>query len=234
MPVLTPHRAAWHWVPPATMKAGGRKTSVQKPLVRAAFFFSGGPDMSTNRSTGPRTDAGKAVSSMNSLKHGLTAKTVVLPGENKADFDALHQQLIEEHAPLGALETELVAEIAACLWRLQRARRYESKVLETSSFEVFVSHQLGKGFETLLRYMGAIERQLNRAIVRLRETQSARRKREASQPRSLAATASPLVISASTQFVSSARVAPPACSRFEPVDPPLTIAPDQLTSLAEP
>ena len=164
--------------------------------------------MSTNRSTGPRTDAGKAVSSMNSLKHGLTAKTVVLPGENKADFDALHQQLLEEHAPLGALETELVAEIAACLWRLQRARRYESKVLETSSFEVFVSHQLGKGFETLLRYMGAIERQLNRAIVRLRETQSARRKREASQPRSLAATASPLVISASTQFVSSARVEP--------------------------
>ncbi|HZT39223.1 MAG TPA: hypothetical protein VFA28_15125, partial [Bryobacteraceae bacterium] len=121
-----------------------------------------------------------------------------------------------------------------CLWRLQRARRYESKVLETSSFEVFVSHQLGKGFETLLRYMGAIERQLNRAIVRLRETQSARRKLAASQPRSLAATASPLVISASTQFVSSARVAPPPCSRFEPVDPPLTIAPDQLTSPAEP
>ncbi|HZT36676.1 MAG TPA: hypothetical protein VFA28_02170, partial [Bryobacteraceae bacterium] len=41
-----------------------------------------------------------------------------------------------------------------------------------------------------------------------RETQSARRKLAASQPRSLAATASPLVISASTQFVSSARVEP--------------------------
>ena len=181
--------------------------------------------MSTNRSTGPRTDAGKAVSSMNSLKHGLTAKTVVLPGENKADFDALHQQLLEEHAPLGALETELVAEIAACLWRLQRARRYESKVLETSSFEVFVSHQLGKGFETLLRYMGAIERQLNRAIVRLRETQSARRKLAASQPRSLAATASPLVISASTQFVSSARVAPSATGPLTPERSPLITPP---------
>ncbi len=175
--------------------------------------------MSTNRSTGPRTDAGKAVSSMNSLKHGLTAKTVVLPGENKADFDAMHQQLIEEHAPLGALETELVAEIAACLWRLQRARRYESKVLETSSFEVFVSHQLGKGFETLLRYMGAIERQLNRAIVRLRETQSARRKRAASQPRALAATASPIVISHSPQFVSSARPEAASQGSLEPVEP---------------
>ncbi len=161
--------------------------------------------MSENLSGGPRTEAGKAVSSMNSLKHGLTAKTVVLPGENKADFDRLHQQLIEEHAPAGALETELVAEIAACLWRLQRARRYESKVLETSSFEVFVSNKLGKGFETLLRYMGAIERQLNRAIVRLRETQTARRKLEAAKPKALAATASPIIISTSPQFVSSER-----------------------------
>ncbi len=159
--------------------------------------------MSANLSTGPRTDAGKAVSSMNSLKHGLTAKTVVLPGESKADFDRLHQQLTEEHAPAGALETELVAEIAACLWRLQRARRYESKVLETSSFEVFVSNKLGKGFETLLRYMGAIERQLNRAIVRLRETQTARRKLETAKPKALAATASPIIISTSPQFVSS-------------------------------
>ncbi len=154
--------------------------------------------MTPNLSGGPRTEAGKAVSSMNSLKHGLTAKTVVLPGENKADFDRLQQQLIEEHAPAGALETELVAEIAACLWRLQRARSYESKVLETSSFEVFVSNKLGKGFETLLRYMGAIERQLNRAIVRLRESQTARRKLETAKPKALSATAS-----APVQFVSS-------------------------------
>ncbi len=157
--------------------------------------------MTPNLSGGPRTEAGKAVSSMNSLKHGLTAKTVVLPGENKADFDRLHRQLLDEHAPAGALETELVAEIAACLWRLQRARRYESKVLETSSFEVFVSNKLGKGFETLLRYMGAIERQLNRAIVRLRETQTARRKLETTKPapaQAIAATAP-----APLQFVSS-------------------------------
>jgi hypothetical protein len=131
----------------------------------------------TAHATGPRTEAGKAISSMNSLKHGLTAKTVVLRGENQADFDRLHEQLLTDHSPAGALETQIVGEIAACLWRLQRARRYESTVLENSSFEVFVSHTQAKGFETLLRYMSAIERQLNRAIVRLRETQSERRKR---------------------------------------------------------
>ena len=182
--------------------------------------------MSANLSTGPRTDAGKAVSSMNSLKHGLTAKTVVLPGENKADFDRFHDQLIEEHAPVGVLETELVAEITACLWRLQRARRYESKVLETSSFEVFVSNKLGKGFETLLRYMGAIERQLNRAIVRLRETQTARRKLEAAKPKAMAATASPIIISSSPRFVSSTSATQPPSAELvtghRPLAPELT------------
>jgi hypothetical protein len=157
-------------------------------------------------STGPRTDAGKAVSSMNSLKHGLTSRKVVLPGENHADFDRLHEQLLAEHAPAGVLETELVAEIAACLWRLQRARRYESTLLENSSFELFVSHTHAKGFETLLRYMGAIERQFNRAIVRLRETQAERRKRDVLQRASvkaMSATASLPTAHSPNQFVLS-------------------------------
>jgi hypothetical protein len=158
--------------------------------------------MQNSISTGPRTDAGKAISSMNSLKHGLTAKTVVLRGENQADFDRLHDELLVDHAPVGTLETELVAEIAACLWRLQRARRYESTILETSSFELFVSHTQAKGFETLIRYMSAIERQLNRAIVRLRETQAERRKRDATQPRIKAMSATSY---SSGQFVSSRR-----------------------------
>ena len=157
--------------------------------------------MQTNLSTGPRTEAGKAISSMNSLRHGLTAKTVVLRGENQADFDRLHNQLLTEHEPEGALETEIVAEIAACLWRLQRARRYESTLLETSSFELFVSHTQAKGFETLLRYMGSIERQLNRAIVRLRETQAARRKSAVTQPPRIKAMSATSY--SSTQFVSS-------------------------------
>ena len=117
-----------------------------------------------NVATGPRTAAGKAVSRMNSLKHGLTAKTVVLRGESQIDFDLLHKQLLTEQRVAGALETELIAEIAACLWRLQRARRYEATLLDGSSFEVFVSGAQTKGFGTLIRYMSSIERQFNRAI----------------------------------------------------------------------
>ena len=42
--------------------------------------------LNAQRSTGPRTEEGKAASSLNSLKHGLTAKTVVLPGEDPAEY----------------------------------------------------------------------------------------------------------------------------------------------------
>jgi hypothetical protein len=188
------------------MKSGGPIASAefesQKSRSLSGFLIhrTNMPN-SSNTSTGPRTDAGKAVSRMNSLKHGLTAKTVVLRGENQDDFDRLHNQLLADHAPVGALETELVAEIAACLWRLQRTRRYESTILETSSFELFVSHTQAKGFETLMRYMAAIERQLNRAIVRLRETQSERRKRP-EPARTMSATTSPATTYTTTQFVS--------------------------------
>jgi hypothetical protein len=38
------------------------------------------------RSTGPRTPEGKSRSRLNALKHGLTARTLVLPGEDPEAF----------------------------------------------------------------------------------------------------------------------------------------------------
>jgi len=49
------------------------------------------------RSTGPKSQAGKARSRLNSRKHGLTAKMLVIVGENANDFDALRAELTEQH-----------------------------------------------------------------------------------------------------------------------------------------
>ena len=38
------------------------------------------------KSTGPRTEQGKAASSQNALKHGLLARDAVLPGEDPAEL----------------------------------------------------------------------------------------------------------------------------------------------------
>ena len=50
-------------------------------------------------STGPRTETGKAASSQNALKHGLTAKTVLLPGEDEAAYRKMCEGMFESFAP---------------------------------------------------------------------------------------------------------------------------------------
>jgi hypothetical protein len=53
------------------------------------------------------------------LKHGAYSSTAVLPGEDPAEFEKLYQALIAEWAPTGALEEDIVADIARLVWRKQ-------------------------------------------------------------------------------------------------------------------
>ena len=81
------------------------------------------------KSTGPRSDAGKAASSANALSHGLTAaRTVVLPEEEPEDFEQLRQGVIADLAPAGALQEALAQRIAVLLWRLDRVARLEAEL----------------------------------------------------------------------------------------------------------
>jgi hypothetical protein len=126
----------------------------------------------TAAATGPRTDEGKAASSRNSLRHGLTATQVVLPGEDPAGYEALRQSLIENHHPAEGLETILVDQIAQCVWRLNRARAIERDVLEQ---ELTAPEETYNGqLERVTRYMASIEREFHRAIRELTNLQSIR------------------------------------------------------------
>ena len=83
------------------------------------------------KSTGPRSQAGKARSRLNSRKHGLTAKMLIVVGENADDFDQLRAELMAEHDPQSVLETELVERLAGILWRLRRVPSFEAAILHT-------------------------------------------------------------------------------------------------------
>jgi hypothetical protein len=82
------------------------------------------------KSTGPKTPQGRAVSKMNALKHGLLAQTVVVRGhklkESKSEFKKLCQEYYLYLAPVGPLEEMLVNQIVQAAWRLRRVRTAES------------------------------------------------------------------------------------------------------------
>src|ERR1035438_3026608 len=79
-------------------------------------------------STGPRTAEGKARSSQNARKHGLTAAQVVIAAEDREEFEEFLLDLQAEIRPAGALHQILFDELAASAWNLRRIRRMEAEI----------------------------------------------------------------------------------------------------------
>jgi hypothetical protein len=77
----------------------------------------------------PENRRGKAISSRNSTKHGLSSKQIVIPGEDPAEYDADRDELISALKPANAVESDLVEELAANSWRFKRAHRFETAIL---------------------------------------------------------------------------------------------------------
>jgi len=80
--------------------------------------------------TGPTSPAGKAASSMNNLRHGLSARTIILPGEKEEEFDEILAGLRQEYEPQSSSEHYLVKEAAIAQWKLGRAAAYEASCCE--------------------------------------------------------------------------------------------------------
>ena len=85
--------------------------------------------LNSQKSTGPRTSAGKLNSSMNSLSHGLRARMTLLPGEDPDAYDALHQSFRDEFQPRTQSEHDLIDTMTYARWAQERARRQEQAAL---------------------------------------------------------------------------------------------------------
>src|SRR5215472_18773611 len=81
--------------------------------------------LNAQKSTGPRTEEGRAAVRLNAVKHGLCAKTLVLPGEDEAEFQAVLNGLEETYQPANYNELILVRQMAMAAWRLDRAYHVE-------------------------------------------------------------------------------------------------------------
>lgn len=90
--------------------------------------------LNAQKSTGPKSPEGKAVSSRNATTHGLTAKAVIIDGENPLVFEAVRDRLFVEFGPETLIEAELVEQLAGILWRLRRAPVFEAALIEWVAF----------------------------------------------------------------------------------------------------
>ncbi|MCD6394851.1 MAG: hypothetical protein J7M40_15280, partial [Planctomycetes bacterium] len=70
------------------------------------------------KSTGPKTPQGKAISSQNAVKHGFFAKNDVISGEDPDRYEQHRQDIYDEFVPLTPTESVLTQRIASLSWRL--------------------------------------------------------------------------------------------------------------------
>jgi hypothetical protein len=119
------------------------------------------------RSTGPRTAAGKQRSSCNAVKHALTAKQIVLPWEDMGDYYELHGALLRQYQPETPSEMFLVDQLAQNWWRMNRSRRFETGMLAKLDPENEAEGVNPDDLDLHRRYEASIERAYYRAYDRL-------------------------------------------------------------------
>jgi hypothetical protein len=80
-------------------------------------------------STGPVTDQGKATSSHNAVKTGLTGQTVLLKTDDVAVYHQHLDRFQKQFSPATDQEKDLVQDLADTEWRLLRITPLESGIL---------------------------------------------------------------------------------------------------------
>jgi hypothetical protein len=145
------------------------------------------------KSTGPITEAGKAVAKFNALRHGMTAESAVLPYEDHLAYAMLREALLSHYAPANIAEEMLVDVLANSYWRLLRARRVETSTMklgiqalkqrnginpapsnkDDDALAVFFTDD-NDNMRNQERYHGTIERSYFRAVETLRKVQNDR------------------------------------------------------------
>ena len=109
---------------PSKRCSGGKR----RPALSAAPAELPAPEARIG--SGPRTPEGKAASSRNAITHGLTARTILLAGEDPDEYRRLREEAIAGLRPEGALELELAEQIVSVLWRMRRISVFEAALLE--------------------------------------------------------------------------------------------------------
>jgi hypothetical protein len=130
------------------------------------------------KSTGPRTVEGRTASSLNALKHGADAASVILPGEDPAEYDRIVAEYHRDLQPQCALEELQVNIIIHSDWQRRRLQRIEANLYRQLLSEgdtpteidvkVLRDSQTGKLLRKIWSQIASLDRACARALAELR------------------------------------------------------------------
>lgn len=125
------------------------------------------------RSTGPRTEQGKARSSQNARTHGLAAQELVISAGDRQEFEELRTKLQAEIKPHGPLQDAIFDELVASAWNLRRIRRMENELTASRSITAMLEDaDLTAKLDRIARYHTRIERTFYRSLRELKALQT--------------------------------------------------------------
>jgi hypothetical protein len=158
--------------------------------------------LNAQKSTGPRSPEGKAVSRFNATKTGIDAKSQIVPGEDPVELDTLAAEYQERWQPATPEQRLLVDTLVDCEWLLRRFRRSEAQLWQCKMQKAKIWKPdpeclLGLGFDygceqftRLQRRIDSTSRNYHRALKELQRLESQGRQSE--PPPAPASEASPV------------------------------------------
>ena len=125
------------------------------------------------KSTGPRSDAGRARVSRNATRHGLCNTLPVMSDEDRPQMELILNNLNEEHQPDGMTEIILVYKMALNFLSCWRAN-----ILLAERLDLNDQHDESKQVALMLRYANTADRAFNRNLSDFRKLKKEREKEE--------------------------------------------------------
>ena len=157
--------------------------------------------MTNNRSTGPRSAEGKARSSMNALKTGIYAKSLVIPREDPERLDTLTTEYFDRFRPSVPEQRDQVDILIRATWELRRLAACETQVWIDHMEDAYVPSEnapLGQAFRhcdasltRLHRIVSVVQRSYRDALHELERLQKLQPSVDPDQPADYAYEPSP-------------------------------------------
>jgi hypothetical protein len=114
-------------------------------------------------STGPKTEEGKRISSMNRLTTGLDAESQFVLGESREEFALLQTEWYDFHVPANPEERFQLDKLIRCEWLLRRYFRIDAQLTDYQSMlvERATGYELGEAFSKASLIFGRLQRRVD-------------------------------------------------------------------------